>query len=188
MNKINRASFNMFAGINGAGKTTLYYDELEKGSLFGYRINIDEIVSSFGDWKSEQDQIRATKIAIKQRNAYIKNGYSFNIETTLSGQSIFGLIKTLKEKDYIINLYYVGLENVQLAKDRVEIRMKKGGHFVSSKIIDRRYPKSLKNLSKILPLVDNAYVYDNTDGFELVASKNSGEEMKIFSDVKWLDI
>ena len=37
----------IFAGTNGTGKTTLYYQELENGKEFGYRINIDEFVSSF---------------------------------------------------------------------------------------------------------------------------------------------
>ena len=36
----------IFAGTNGTGKTTLYYQELENGKEFGYRINIDEFVSS----------------------------------------------------------------------------------------------------------------------------------------------
>ena len=38
----------IFAGVNGAGKTTFYYDKLEKGEHFGFRINIDEIVSFWG--------------------------------------------------------------------------------------------------------------------------------------------
>ena len=62
----------IFAGTNGTGKTTLYYQELENGKEFGYRINIDEFVSSFGDWREAKDQIRASKIAIRLREQYIK--------------------------------------------------------------------------------------------------------------------
>lgn len=61
----------IFAGVNGAGKTTLYYDKLEQGKHFGLRINIDEIVSSFGDWREQKDQFRASKIALKIRTSYI---------------------------------------------------------------------------------------------------------------------
>lgn len=88
----------VFAGVDGAGKTTFYYNELEKGKLFDYRINIYEIVSSFGDWKNEKDQIRASKIAIKQRKSFLKNKYSFNLETTLSGSSSLNTIKKANEK------------------------------------------------------------------------------------------
>lgn len=181
-----KAKFYIFAGINGAGKTTLYYNALEKGELLGNRINIDEFVSSFGDWRNEQDQARASKIAIKQRKACIKNKQTFNLETTLSGKSIFKIINDAKEQGYIINLYYVGLEHKEIAKDRVEERMKKGGHFVSGKIIDRRYPKSLQNLSQILDKVDNAFIYDNTKNFKLVAKKIDNN-IKIMENVSWLE-
>ncbi|WP_180763053.1 hypothetical protein [Helicobacter sp. 11S02596-1] len=57
----------IFAGADGAGKTTLYYNELERKLDFGFRINIDEIVSSFGDWKDPKDQMRGSKIALLLR-------------------------------------------------------------------------------------------------------------------------
>ena len=60
-------------GVNGSGKTTLYYNELEKGAFIWLRVNIDEIVSSFGDWRSEKDQTRATKIALRIRKTLHTN-------------------------------------------------------------------------------------------------------------------
>ena len=70
-NDKNKPKAYIFAGVNGAGKTTLYYDKLEQGKHFGLRINIDEIVSSFGDWREQKDQFRASKIALKIRTSYI---------------------------------------------------------------------------------------------------------------------
>ncbi len=66
--------------------------------------------------------------------------------------------------------------------------MLKGGHFVNSKIIERRYTKSLENLKQILPLVDNAYIFDNSNGLKLLATKENGtievkDNAKWFSDV-----
>ncbi|ENQ6653984.1 hypothetical protein ACEQH8_000708 [Campylobacter lari] len=87
----------IFAGAEGCGKTTLYYNELEKNKDFGLRINIDEIVSSFGDWKNQEDQFRASRIAIKMRENYIKKAYDFNQETTLCGTSILSLFKKLQK-------------------------------------------------------------------------------------------
>lgn len=68
-NDKNKPKAYIFAGVNGAGKTTLYYDKLEQGKHFGLRINIDEIVSSFGDWRELKDQFRASKIALKSTQA-----------------------------------------------------------------------------------------------------------------------
>ncbi len=49
----------IIAGVNGAGKSTLYQvmDSLKNMS----RINTDEIVREFGDWKNSSDVIRAGK-------------------------------------------------------------------------------------------------------------------------------
>jgi len=161
----------IFAGVNGAGKTTLYYNALEQNNDFGRRINIDEIVSAFGDWKNQKDQIRASKIAIKLRNSYIKNSYDFNLETTLCGSSILSLFEKLKENDYTIHLYYVKVDSVDIAKDRVAQRVKKGGHNIDEKMIERRFKESLENLEKVIPLCDKVFEFDN--------SKNEMELKKI---------
>ncbi len=123
----------IFAGTNGAGKTTLYFNELEIAKDFGFRINVDEIVSAFGDSKNTQDQSRASKIALKMRRNYIQQGKDFNQESTLCGNSILSLFHQLKKENYQINLFYIGLENAQIAKERVKMRVLKGGHNVAEK-------------------------------------------------------
>ncbi|MDL0080993.1 zeta toxin family protein [Helicobacter zhangjianzhongii] len=163
----------IFAGVNGSGKTTLYYNELEKGRLFGLRVNIDEIVSSFGDWRSEKDQTRATKIALRIRKHYIQTHQSFNQETTLCGASITKLFSTLKANNYAITLYYVGLDSVEKAKQRVKIRVAKGGHDIDSKLIERRFCTSLQNLKAIAPLSDDVLLFDNSaESLKLIAQKH----------------
>lgn len=153
----------IFAGVNGAGKTTLYYNELEQKKDFGRRINIDEIVSSFGDWKNQKDQIRASKIAINLRNIYIQNAYDFNIETTLCGSSILSLFQKLKKNNYAIYLYYVKVESVDIAKERVKQRVKKGGHDIEEKLIEKRFKQSLENLKKVIVFCKEVFVFDNSE-------------------------
>ncbi len=182
-----KPSLYIFAGINGAGKTTLYYKELENGTDLGRRINIDEIVQAIGDWKNPSDQTRASKIALKHRTLCLENLYTFNIETTLSGKGILALVKKALQLNYDVNLFYVGLENSELAKDRVAIRMLKGGHFVDNKTIDRRYPKSMKNLFKVLPLAKNVFIYDNSNNFKLIAQKKENQELEVLEHIAWFD-
>ena len=170
----------IFAGVNGAGKTTLYYNELERKKDFGRRINIDEIVSSFGDWKNSKDQIRASKIAIASRNLYIKNAYDFNIETTLCGSSILSLFQKLKDNSYTIHLYYVQVESVEIAKDRIKQRVQKGGHNVDEKLIEKRFSQSLKNFKKVAPICYEVLVFDNSKNeFKLVETKNDLNQQEI---------
>lgn len=152
----------IFGGINGAGKSTLYYDELLRDKSFGIRINSDEFVSSFGSWKNPKEQFKASKIALKLRQNCIKKHYDFNQETTLCGKSIINLFGELKDSGYAISLYYVGVNSAQIAKDRVKIRVAKGGHDIDSRLIDKRFSESTQNLLKIAKFCDKIVLFDNS--------------------------
>lgn len=54
----------LIAGVNGAGKSTLY-QTLDSLKLME-RVNTDEIVRSFGEWKNPSDVMKAGKIAVKK--------------------------------------------------------------------------------------------------------------------------
>ncbi|PAF46767.1 ATPase [Helicobacter sp. 13S00401-1] len=165
----------IFAGVNGAGKTTLYFQAQEKKINMGYRINVDEIAQSIGDPKDRANQLRASKIAINMRNMYLEDKLSFNQETTLCGNSILNLFAELKKLDFKIILYYVGLDSPQTAKERVRIRVSKGGHDIAPNLIDKRYHESLKNLKSVIPMCDEVFIYDNTYDFKLVSTIKNQE-------------
>lgn len=162
----------IFAGVNGAGKSTLYQTNPQ---LFDMpRINMDEIVREFGSWKNAQDVMAAGKIAVKKLKNYITEGVSFNQETTLCGQSIFRNIQLAKAFGYYIELYYVGVDSVETAKERVRQRVLAGGHGIPEQDIEKRYWESLKNLKVVLPLCDLLVIYDNTDVFVKIADYENG--------------
>lgn len=181
---INQPTTTIFAGVNGAGKTTLYFLALEKGINLGYRINVDEIAQSIGDYKDKKTQVRALKIAITMRKVYIDDKLNFNQETTLCGKTILNLFKELKENNYKINLRFIGLDSPQTAKERVKIRVAKGGHDVDSHLIDKRYYESMQNLLKVMPLCDEILVYDNTKNYELIAKITNGV-LDLQKNVAW---
>jgi len=158
--------FYIFAGVNGSGKSTLYKTNfLNKDIKNSIRINTDEIVYSFGDWKSSIDQIKAGKIAIQLRNKCFLEEKSFNEETTLTGKTILKMIDKAKDLDYKIHLYYVGIDNPEIAKERVKNRIARGGHGISSDLIEKRYYESLENLGKILNKSDFIEIFDNSKKF-----------------------
>lgn len=116
----------LIAGVNGAGKSTLYetLDELQEMS----RINTDELVKEMGDWRDKAIIIAAGKKAVKLLNQFLSEGITFNQETTLCGKSILRSIRKAKEMGYCIELHYVGVDSVDIAKERVKSRVNKGGH------------------------------------------------------------
>lgn len=164
--------FTIFAGVNGAGKSTLYNSPILEKEKLGVRINTDEIVRTFGDWKNEVDQVKAGRMAIKLRKDCMEKELSFNQETTLTGNSIIKLIDQVKEKGYKVHLFYVGVNSPEIAKERIAGRVKKGGHDIPSETVEKRYYESIENLKIILPKVDLAEIYDNSKFYTLAITKN----------------
>ena len=183
---VKQPTVTIFAGVNGAGKTTLYFLAQEKGIILGYRINVDEIAQSIGDYRDRQTQVRASRIAIKMRKVHMDDKLNFNQETTLCGKSILNLFDELKENNYKINLHFVGLDSPQTAKERVKIRVSKGGHDIEPHLIDKRYYESMQNLLKVIPLCNEILVYDNTKNYELIA-KITNEKIDILKNVEWFN-
>ena len=155
--------FYLFAGVNGAGKSTLYSSEnLNNDIKNSIRINTDEIVKKIGDWKNNSDQIKAAKIAINLRNECFQNGKSFNEETTLTGKTILKTIDRAKELGYELQLFYVGVNSPEIAKERIKNRVEKGGHDIKNDIVEKRYYESLKNLEEVILKFDKISLYDNS--------------------------
>ena len=80
----------LYAGVNGAGKSTLY--QTTKYKEYMPRVNTDEILRSFGDWRNPNDVMAAGKIAVKRLRQYLEEGITFNQETTLCGKSAINAI------------------------------------------------------------------------------------------------
>lgn len=91
------------------------------------RINTDEMVARIGSWKDNNLQVKCAREAVKLIKSYISKGASFNQETTLLGKSIINNIKIAKEKGFYIIINYIGIENPQIAKERVRLRVSKSG-------------------------------------------------------------
>lgn len=151
----------LIAGVNGAGKSTLY--QILQSLHEMPRVNSDEILREFGDWRNPNDVMTAGKIAAKKISRFFDEDVSFNQETTLCGRTIIKNIKKAKEKGYFIELHYVGVEHVEIAKKRVLERVRQGGHGVSEKDIERRYEETFRSLEIVLPLCDLTAFYDNSD-------------------------
>ena len=168
-------NYTIFAGVNGAGKTSIYRSVYYNENMNEKRINTDEMVARIGNWQDNNLQIKCAREAVKLIKKYIFEGISFNQETTLSGKSIINNIKLAKEKGFYITMNYIGVENVDIAKQRVAIRVKKGGHGIADEDIERRYYDSLKNLSKVISICDKINIYDNSEMLKLVMIINNGK-------------
>ncbi|CBZ02589.1 zeta toxin family protein [Clostridium botulinum] len=166
-------TYTIFAGVNGAGKTSIYQSIYYNENKDEKRINTDEMVAIIGSWKDNNLQIKCAREAVKLIKQYILEQISFNQETTLSGKSIIKNIKFAKEKGFYIIMNYIGVEDPEVAKERVKIRVSKGGHGIPDKDIERRYYDSLNNLNNVIEMCDEVNIYDNTEVLrEIIYLKN----------------
>ena len=179
--------FYLFAGVNGAGKSTLYNSEkLDNDIKNSIRINTDEIVKKIGIWKNNSDQIRAAKIAINLRNECFQYDKSFNEETTLTGKTILKTINKAKELGYELQLFYVGVNNPEIAKERIKIRVEKGGHNIENDVVEKRYYESLTNLKEIISKFDKVYLYDNSKKYKNIFSFSNNKILfKSNENISW---
>jgi predicted ABC-type ATPase len=140
-------------GANGVGKTTFAYQYRDDYSI-DY-LGADDIAKELKLELSENTEIKAGKEFFRRLEQYSAKKQSVIIESTLSGVGLAKQIEKFKIQGYAIHIIYVFLDNMQLCKNRIKARVKKGGHNVAAEEIERRFPRSLKNFKSVyMPLSD----------------------------------
>lgn len=163
----------IIAGCNGAGKTTASFTILPEILDCKEFVNADEIAKGLSPFQPEKVSLEAGRIMLNRINDLLASNENFAFETTLSTRSYKNKIINAKEKGYRVTLLFFWLQNTELAKERVKIRVLEGGHNIEPEVIERRYIKGIKNLFDIyLPIMDGALIFDNSAGkHELLAEK-----------------
>ena len=136
----------IIAGPNGAGKTTFALEYLPTVANCRNFINADLIAAGLSPLAPETGLIAAGRLFLKEIDARIQARQDFAFETTLSGRSYLKLIKRLHEEHWWVELIYLALPNVEMSKLRVAERVAHGGHDIPLSDLERRFPRSLRNL------------------------------------------
>lgn len=172
----------VFAGVNGAGKSTMYRSS--KTLMQMKRVNSDDIIREFGgDWKNPEDQFKAGRIALSRIEEYLNNNNSFNQETSLASSYAIKNAIRARELGYYTELNYVGIDNPEIAIERIKLRVLDGGHGIADEVVRKRYSKSLNNLKKAIEVFETVFVYDNTNMFKPIAQYHNGNKVKIVETV-----
>ena len=175
----------VIAGCNGAGKTTASLTILPEIIECKEFVNADEIAKGLSPFQPEKVAFESGRI-----NGLLKGDENFAFETTLATRSYKNKIIEAKRKGYTVTLLFFWLKNIELAKERVKIRVKEGGHNIPEHVIERRYFKGITNLFKIyLPIVDGALIFDNSYGkHELIAQKTVDNHIDMINEKKFNEL
>ena len=184
---MNEKRLYIIAGCNGAGKTTASFNILPEILDCKEFVNADEIARGLSPFQPEQVAISAGRMMLTRIQELLNNGDNFSFETTLSTRSFVETIHLARSKGYYTTLIFFYLESVELALDRVAIRVSEGGHNIEPAVIERRYNRGLVNLfNEFIDAIDKALIFDNSDGvFELIAKVDGGKRLDIIQNRKF---
>lgn len=153
----------ILAGPNGAGKTTFAREFLPNEGEIAQFVNVDLIAAGLSPFAPHTAEIAAGRAMMQRLEDLLDQGTEFALETTLSGKWLEKHIYQWQDRGYTVELYYLRLDNEDLAVERVRQRVREGGHRVQEDVIRRRFHRSLALLeSKYKAIVDLWMVYDNS--------------------------
>ena len=111
---------------------------------------------------------------LKRIDDLLESRIEFAFETTLATRTYKSKILKAQANGYKVILLFFWLQVVELAIERIEIRVKEGGHNIDRETVVRRYLKGIKNLFEIyLPIADEVFIFDNSNfDYKLIAEKN----------------
>ena len=168
------------AGPNGAGKTTFALEYLPLIANCRAFVNADLIAAGLAPLAPERRKVAAGRIFLREIARHMSARQNFGFETTLSGRGHLKLVKRLKADGWRVELFYLALPSVEVARLRVAERVSHGGHDVPTPDIERRYFRSLDNLfDEYASLVDRAVCFFNGGPSPLPIFTQEGEYRKV---------
>lgn len=152
----------IIAGCNGAGKTTASMTVLPEVLDCQEFVNADEIAKGLSPFHPEEVAVEAGRLMLARISFLLNRRSTFAIETTLATRSYLKLVDRAKKLGYSIVLLFFWLSSPEIAEQRVEMRVKSGGHDIPKEVIHRRYWLGLRNLFYMfIDKVDLWSLYDN---------------------------
>jgi predicted ABC-type ATPase len=159
-----RPVLTVLAGVNGGGKSSVGGQALrDSGAEY---FNPDEHARRLRTAQPHLPRERANAISWAYGKAKLEEaiakGADFTFESTLGGKSITSLLLQAARNGHQIDIWFVGLESVELHLARVARRVSKGGHPIPEADIRKRWIGSRENLIRLIPRVTTLRVFGNS--------------------------
>lgn len=151
----------ILGGANGVGKTTWYQTGIEQKYITAELpfINVDTIVLKELGGYTPENIAKGEQLARERMSALIRENKDFMIESNLSKTSDYDWISAMRKQGYDTVLFFLGTENVQINKERVQQRVLEGGHDIPPSLIEHRFQIGLSYLkSKILEFTESTLI------------------------------
>lgn len=154
----------VLAGTNGAGKSSIAGAMLEYAGAEYF--NPDRAARQLLLKNPGVTQQTANSAAWHEGRRLLERAVSehldFAFETTLGGTTMTTLLERAVSEGCAVRVWYVGLASPELHINRVRSRVAHGGHDIPERTIRERYDRSRLNLIRLLPILAELRVHDNT--------------------------
>ena len=154
----------IIAGCNGAGKSTFAPSFLSGGLLsFDYDKLFLELYNQLpeSELREEFASNKTTEIFEKAVEEALSSKADFCYETNFDVNPLYWA-EMFKNEGYTINLIFFCLENQDIAKHRILVRMEFKGHYVDDYTIAFKWKAGYKNLNAHYSFFDNILIVDNS--------------------------
>jgi len=89
-------------------------------------------------------------------------------------------------------MIFIGIDDAEMSKQRVAMRVLQGGHDVPADKLSARFPRTMKNLARAVQKLPHVLVFDNSDladPFRKVAELEQGRAVLVNVPIPgWLPI
>lgn len=173
----------VLAGPNGAGKTTAASAILPRRFRTSRYLNADEIAKAL----AITSPIEAGRLMLERMHQLRDDRNTFAFETTLAGKSNSRFLVEAQRAGYRIHLAYLWLSNPELAKNRVAVRVQRGGHDVPCEDIVRRYWRGLRNFFDLyIPLANRWVLCDNSSRQPVVIARGRRKKaLRVYDSIRF---
>lgn len=190
--------FVVIAGPNGSGKS--FYSTEDDSSLaktystrsFDFDFRFSELFKSFLNIMTSQIEEnlynRVKEIFEEEAEEAIKCFKSFSFQTNFDSPNIDIWREKFASCGFNTVLTFLFLEDVELCKKRVEMRVSNGGHYVASKTIEERYIKGLINLDTYFSKYTQVTIIDSSSFSEVRQLFDYSNGKVKYIDEKFIDI
>jgi predicted ABC-type ATPase len=177
--------FVIIAGPNGAGKSTIA-NAPTADTLLGdaAAINPDIHATKFrADYSLAPDAANLLAVVQTELEVWraIAEGRSVAVETVLSTGKYLSVMRAARTRGFEVVLIYIALPSVEYSIQRVQARVKVGGHGVPEARIRDRWPRTLDNFVLFIDEADRVFLFSNA-GAEplLVGERKTGGVFELY--------
>lgn len=152
----------VFTGNNGSGKST--YRDLIKSKLDSkIDIDLDAIEKKMKEQGVLNYKKESGKEALRLFQELVGGEESFSTETTISSNVSIRQVKEAMRNGFYIVVYHLYLESVEYNLERIDLRVKNGGHFIPKEDVLRRDARVKRNVEKLKEMADELFLIDNSE-------------------------